>query len=168
MITDRIENIIQGPLANDGYEIVRIKYDGGLIRKNLQIMVERQGGHPVTIDDCEKISKMLSTLFIVEEPVDGEYNLEVSSAGIDRPLVKKKDFERFKGERVRVRTKYRVGDKTKFRGRLVDFKNDKLCLELEDEGESLEIEFADVLGACLDIERFLFKNKQTNKQKSKK
>ncbi|MEQ9115969.1 MAG: ribosome maturation factor RimP [Rickettsiales bacterium] len=167
MINERIENIIKGPLADDGYEIVRIRYDGGLARKNLQIMVERQGGKPVTIDDCKKISNMLSTLFYVEEPVEGEYNLEVSSTGIDRPLVKPEDFEKFKGEKVKVKTKHKVGDTTKFRGKLIDLKDDNIYLESEDGGEQLEIEFINLLSANLDKERFLF-NKQTKPKKRKR
>ncbi len=155
MIIDRVENIISESVKAEGYNIVRIKYDG-LKRKTLQIMIERLDGENITIDDCEKVNRIVSTLFIVDDPIDGQYNLEISSPGIDRPLVKIEDFKKFSGERVRLKTKYKVGDTSKFRGVLKKVDGDKITLETEEKGDLIEIDFGNILDAKLDVERFLF------------
>jgi ribosome maturation factor RimP len=96
----RIAAIVE-PVANDmGYALVRVKVtaENGC---TLQIMAEDENGR-FTIDDCERLSKDLSPILDVEDPIDREYHLEVSSPGIDRPLVRARDFARFIGHEARI------------------------------------------------------------------
>lgn len=155
MIIDRVESIIKDPLKTAGYSIVRVRYSGGDGRKTLQIMIEHDDGEPASINDCAKVNKIVSTLFIVDDPISEPYNLEISSAGIDRPLVKKEDFNRFIGSKIRVKTKYKVNDAHKIRGILKNVEDDVILLETEN-SEGLRIDLHNILDANLDIEKNLF------------
>lgn len=106
-LSEQIEKIIKEPLLDNGYEIVRILF-GGEKRKNLQVMIERIDGLEITVDDCEKSSRLISVLLDVNDPIQEHYLLEVSSPGIERPLVKLKDFQRFCGELILVNTHHAV------------------------------------------------------------
>ena len=86
--------------------------------RTLQIMIERLDGASVSIDDCERVSKMVSVSLDVHNPIRGRYNLEVSSTGIDRPLVSPNDFIRFVGNPVVVRTHASKWDRKTFKGNL--------------------------------------------------
>ena len=105
------------PVIEDmGYRLVRVRITG----ENgctVQIMAEREDG-TLNIDDCADISRVLSPLFDVEEPVSGTYHLEVSSPGIDRPLVRAEDFERHAGEEAKIELKAPLADRKRFRGRI--------------------------------------------------
>lgn len=154
MIIERVEKVIKDSLSAEGYNIVRIKYEG-LNRKTLQIMIERNDDKPVSIDDCKKVNDIVTTLFIVEDPIEDEYNLEISSPGIDRPLVKKEDFVKFKDQPIRLKTKHKVNDSYKIRGVLSGMKEDVVILTAED-GSKIEVDFDNINDAQLDIERNLF------------
>lgn len=155
MIIDRVESIIKAPLESAGYSVVRVRYSGSLKRKTLQIMIENSKGDPISINDCENVNKIISTLFIVDDPINEPYNLEISSAGIDRPLVKKEDFTRFIGSEIRIKTKYKVNDSHKMRGILNNIEDDTIFLKIKD-GEELKIDMHNILDAKLDIEKNLF------------
>lgn len=101
-----------------GYEVVRVKMmeEGG--RHILQVMLDCADGSQITVEDCEKASKHISALLDVEDPISGQYDLEVSSPGIDRPLTRLKDFERFKGLEAKVETRMPIQGQKRFRGRL--------------------------------------------------
>lgn len=101
-----------------GFEVVRVALTGSTGRKTLQIMADRLDGSLITVGDCEQISHALSVIFDVEEPVADRYDLEVSSAGIDRPLTRPKDFVSFSGFEAKIETKVSVAGRRKFRGRL--------------------------------------------------
>ncbi|MGB8275796.1 MAG: ribosome maturation factor RimP [Alphaproteobacteria bacterium] len=113
----RIERLIAPALDSMGYEVVRVHLTGGG-GAVLQVMAERKDAVPMTVDDCTDISRAVSALLDVEDPIAGAYTLEVSSPGIDRPLVKERDFERFAGFEVRIETRNPIGGRKKFRGRL--------------------------------------------------
>lgn len=100
-----------------GYELVRVRLAGGG-RPVLQVMAERADGAPMTVDDCAEISQGLSALLDAEDPIAGAYTLEVSSPGIDRPLTRPRDFERFAGFEARIETREAVGGRRRFTGRL--------------------------------------------------
>jgi len=104
-------------LAADGYRLVRVRLSGqnGL---TLQIMAERQDG-TMTVEDCEAVSRLLSPVLDVEDPIDKAYHLEISSPGIDRPLVRKSDFTDSLGRLVKVETSVQVAGRKRFRGRIV-------------------------------------------------
>ena len=99
-----------------GFEIVRIRFglqDG----HTLQIMAERADGS-MSVEDCEELSRTLSAVLDVEDPIPGEYNLEISSPGIDRPLTRPKDFERWKGFDVKIELAEPIEGRKRFRGTL--------------------------------------------------
>ncbi len=98
----RIALIVEPVLAADGYRLVRVRLSGqnGL---TLQIMAEREDG-TMTVEDCEAVSRLLSPVLDVEDPIDKAYHLEISSPGIDRPLVRKSDFADSVGRLVKVET----------------------------------------------------------------
>ena len=142
-ITEKIEQIIEPSLNDMGYEIVRVQIQGAK-RKTLQVMIDRLDGQPVTITDCTQSSHTISALLEVEDPLQDAYNLEVSSPGMDRPLVKLKDFERFSGESVRLELKFPVEGRRRFQGRLEGVKDGKVLVHMEDESALSEFEFEDI------------------------
>ena len=100
-----------------GYELVRVMLQGKQ-RPTLQVMVERLDRAAMTVDDCAEVSRTVSALLDVEDPVPGTYQLEVSSPGIDRPLVKAADFERVLGFEARLETATPIAGRRRFKGRL--------------------------------------------------
>jgi ribosome maturation factor RimP len=101
-----------------GYRLVRVSFTGGR-RPTLQVMAERQDMAPMTVDDCAEISHSVSALLDVADPIAVAYMLEVSSPGIDRPLVRREDFERFAGFEAKVELSQPVDGRKRFRGRLL-------------------------------------------------
>jgi ribosome maturation factor RimP len=101
MIEDRVRELITPSVEDLGYDLVRVQYRGQN-RKTLQVMAERKDQCPMTVDDCELISNTVSALMDVADPIAERYALEVSSPGIDRPLMKLDDFARFAGFAAKV------------------------------------------------------------------
>src|SRR6516164_3227845 len=101
-----------------GYELVRVQFAGGDRRPTLQIMAERADRRPMAVEDCAEISRMLSAVLDVEDPVQGAYVLEVSSPGIDRPLLRQADYERFSGFEARIELSRPMEGRRRYRGRL--------------------------------------------------
>lgn len=124
----RIEGLIEPALTAMGYDLVRVAVQGGESRKTLQIMAERRDGAGMTVDDCADISRTISAVLDVEDPIAGAYTLEVSSPGIDRPLVKRGDFERFAGFEARIETVQPVAGRKRFRGRLMGVTGEEVRL----------------------------------------
>ena len=102
--TDRIQQIIAPSVEAMGYEIVRVQVSGTQ-RPTLQVMAERKDDAAMTVEDCADISRAVSALLDVEDPISCAYTLEISSPGIDRPLTRPKDFERFAGFEARIETR---------------------------------------------------------------
>ncbi|TAK98172.1 MAG: ribosome maturation factor RimP [Rhodospirillaceae bacterium] len=100
-----------------GFEVVRIAVTSGA-RKTLQVMADRRDGSLISVEDCAEISQALSAIFDVEEPLNGAYDLEISSAGIDRPLTRPKDFATYAGFEAKVETKAPLAGRKRFRGLL--------------------------------------------------
>ena len=114
----RIEHLLAPSLEAMGYEIVRVQLSGGR-SPTLQVMVDRRDGGPTTIEDCTAISRTASAILDVEDPLEGSYTLEISSPGIDRPLVRPKDYERFAGSEIKAETGVAFAGRRRFRGRLL-------------------------------------------------
>lgn len=112
----RIAAIVQPVLRAIGFRLVRVRLSGqnGL---TLQIMAERPDG-TMTVEDCETASRAISAALDVEDPIEKAYNLEVSSPGIDRPLVRKGDFETWRGHLVKLETAVMVEGRKRFRGKI--------------------------------------------------
>ncbi len=142
-----------------GFDLVRVKITGGR-KKTVQIMAERPDGS-IDVDDCAEISRAVSALLDVEDPIEGDYMLEVSSPGIDRPLVKLEDFERFEGYLVKVKMAQPIDGRLKFVGRLLSLESDNIRLELEDGKngrQSVCLSFSFVADAQLVMTDQLIKN----------
>ena len=106
----------------------------------LRIFIEREAG--VTIDDCERVSRQASAIFDVEEPIAGEYTLEVSSPGIDRLLFTPQQFQRYRGEEVSVRMRTPVDGRRKFKGILTDVVDDIIHIQVD--GSDFELPHGDI------------------------
>ena len=100
----KIEELLAPAVTELGYSIIRLKIFKIGKDTTLQIMIEHTNGAPVDLEDCEKVSREVSVLLDVSDPIKGQYNLEVSSAGLDRPLVKVSDYKRFIGKPVVIKT----------------------------------------------------------------
>jgi ribosome maturation factor RimP len=127
-LADEIERLITPTVEDMGYRVVRVRFFSGG-RRTLQIMAERADGSPVVVDDCEKISRAVSTLLDVEDPIGGAYDLEISSTGIDRPLVRLEDFERFAGFEAIVDVDPPVEGRKRWRGRILGVDEDVVRLD---------------------------------------
>jgi ribosome maturation factor RimP len=123
----RIAAIAMPALAANGFRLVRIRLLGqaGL---TLQVMAERPDGS-MTIEDCEEASRVLSALFDVEDPIEKAYHLEVSSPGIDRPLVRRSDFEAAVGHLVKIETSLLIEGRKRFRGRITGAGDEAVTIE---------------------------------------
>ena len=128
-----------------GLELWGIEYLRQGRRATLRVFIECMSG--VTIDDCERVSRQVSAILDVEDPIRGEYTLEVSSPGIDRPLFTPSQFERYLGAEVNVRLRVPLDGRRRFRGVLEKVKADRIALLVE--GESLELAHADIERAAL-------------------
>ena len=123
----RIATIIRPVLDAIGFRLVRVRLSGqnGL---TLQIMAERPDG-TMTVEDCEEVSRAVSPVLDVEDPIEKAYHLEVSSPGIDRPLVRKDDFAAATGHLLKLETAVMVADRKRFRGRIAGTDEDGITLE---------------------------------------
>ena len=115
---NRIAQLIEPSLAAMGYRVVRVLMTSGR-RATLQVMAERLDDLPITHDDCATISRSVSALLDVADPIAGAYTLEISSPGIDRPLVRAEDYDRFSGFEARVELAMPLDGRRRFRGRLI-------------------------------------------------
>ncbi|MBM3482935.1 MAG: ribosome maturation factor RimP [Alphaproteobacteria bacterium] len=137
--TQRIEELISPSLAAMGYDVVRARLSGR-DRPVLQVMIERNDRQPMTVESCAEASHAISAILDVEDPIRGAYVLEVSSPGIDRPLVRLADYERFAGHVARLELAAPINGRKRFRGRLMGI-----------EGETIRLIDDDGLGAAIDL-----------------
>jgi ribosome maturation factor RimP len=128
---DDIAPIIEPSLTAMGYRLVRIAFLGAS-RATLQIMAERLDEAPMTVDDCGEISRSVSALLDVADPIAGAYMLEVSSPGIDRPLTRPEDYDRFAGFEARIELAAPLDGRKRFRGRILGRADDHVRLRGED------------------------------------
>ncbi|HEX6144085.1 MAG TPA: ribosome maturation factor RimP [Geminicoccaceae bacterium] len=129
--TERIIEIIEPSLNDMGFDLVRVLVQGQR-RPTLQVMAERRDRAQMTVDDCAEISRTVSALLDVEDPFPTAYQLEVSSPGIDRPLVRAADFDRFKGFEARIETAVPLDGRRRFKGRLLGIEADAVRIALPD------------------------------------
>jgi ribosome maturation factor RimP len=132
--TDQITELIEPTLHDMGLGLVRVLMSGGQ-RPTLQVMVERLDQEPVTLDQCAEVSHAVSALLDVADPVPGAYRLEVTSPGLDRPLVRRVDYQRFAGFEARLETELPIEGRRRFRGRLLGLVDDQVRVALP-EGET--------------------------------
>ena len=132
----KIEELIGPSLEAMGFLVVRIHIMGAGGNRTLQIMIERCDEEPISVEDCELVSRNVSVLLDVEDPINAAYLLEVSSPGVDRPLIKERDFERYAGFEAKVELRDAEDGQRRFRGRLLGCQNGVVKLSTE-AGETL-------------------------------
>jgi ribosome maturation factor RimP len=154
---EKVQNIADRVARSSGLEVVDVEVSGGGKHRTLRVFIDRPGAAPaadrpdgVTHEDCAKFSREFGTIVDVEDAFPGgSYVLEVSSPGLDRKLTKAADFERFRGQRVKLMTREPVDNNRHFEGKLESFENGKLLLDLSaarkkkmrpKEGESSRVE----------------------------
>jgi ribosome maturation factor RimP len=135
----RVAAIAEPVIESLGYRLVRVKVSASE-GCTVQIMAEQPDGN-MTVEDCETISRALSPVLDEANPIEAAYRLEISSPGIDRPLVRKSDFERFAGHVVRIEMEIPVNGRKRFRGELTGVEEDAARLKQDDaaEGEVAEV-----------------------------
>ena len=132
----KIEELIGASLEAMGFLVVRIRIMGAVGNRTLQIMIERCNEEPISVEDCERVSRNVSALLDVEDPINGAYLLEVSSPGVDRPLIKERDFDKYAGFEAKVELRDVQDGQRRFRGRLLGCQNGVVKLSTE-AGETL-------------------------------
>jgi ribosome maturation factor RimP len=126
-LDQRLADIIEPVLVDIGFRLIRVR----MLNQNgmtMQVMAEKNDG-TMSVEDCEQVSMAISPVLDVEDPIDKEYHLEVSSPGIDRPLVRKSDFTRWQGHLVKCETSIMIGNRKRFRGKIVEADADGFTIE---------------------------------------
>ena len=139
-----------------GYEIVRIRLMGGSVQRRLQIMAETADGE-MNVEDCAKLSRAVSEVMDAVDPISGEYVLEVSSPGVDRPLTRLKDFVNYEGFEARLELDRLAEGRKRFRGVLVGVEDQNIAIDLEGEDHTALVPFAWVIEAKLILNDQLLK-----------
>lgn len=161
-VEDRIAELVEPSLDGAGYTLVRVQYN----REVLQIMAERQDEAEMTIDDCTELSYTLSAVLDVADPIKEHYTLEISSPGLDRPLVRLSDYERFAGHPARIDLIAPLDGRKRFSGILRGAHGDAARLQLDDD-VIVELPLSDISRARLDISSQLLKPQPKKSQKTK-
>ena len=128
-LRERLIALIEPLLQRLGYELVELEYSAGRAHALVRLFIDRDGG--VTVDDCEKVSREVSTLLDVEDPIPSAYTLEVSSPGEDRVLRTRAHFERFLGARVHVELSAPRAGRRRYTGTLCSVADEGLALEVD-------------------------------------
>ena len=137
-----VRALIAPSLADIGYEVVRVMTIGAE-HVTLQIMAERLDEDKMTVEDCASISRTVSAIFDVEDPIIGAYTLEVSSPGLDRPLVRKKDFERYSGLEAKIELHQALNGQRRYRGVLAGYADGVVTIVTENGATNLPFEEID-------------------------
>lgn len=122
-VAAKVAGLVEPAIEELGYRLVRVRITGN----TLQIMAERPDGS-MTVGGCQDISRAISPLLDVNDPISGKYNLEVSSPGVDRPLVRPEDFERWAGFEAKIELAVPLAGRKRFRGKLEGFDNGEVRL----------------------------------------
>ena len=141
-LTELFEPVVESM----GYELVGVEFNTAGNHGTLRVYIDRETG--VNIDDCAAISHQLSGILDVEEPIQQAYDLEISSPGIDRPLFKLVDFERYAGKTAKVKLAVGLEGRKNFKGRLQGIVDSKL-VAIEVDGERFDLPYADIARANL-------------------
>ncbi len=131
-LSHRVSALIEPTLTDMGFDIVRVQLSGKT-RLTLQVMAEPSAGGDMTVESCAAISRAISAILDVEDPITDQYTLEVSSPGLDRPLVRRRDFERFSGFEARIETSTPLDGRRRFTGRLGGLTDDRIQLSNDNE-----------------------------------
>ena len=146
------------PVAESlGLAVVRVRLMGGTLRRRLQIMAERVTDHDISVEECARLSRAVSEVFDAADPISGEYLLEVSSPGIDRPLTRLIDFDLFEGYEARLETDRMVEGRKRFKGILAGVEGENVAVDLDGEEDTALIPFEWIADAKLVLTDELLK-----------
>ncbi len=139
VLTEKLNTLIAPIVEAEGFEVIRLRMTGSKV-KTLQLMAERPDG-TMTAENCAKLSRAISVMLDETDPIEDEYNLEVSSPGIDRPLTRLKDFERWEGFDAKIQLTEMVEGRKRFRGVLDGIEDENVCINLNGEEDTTLIPF---------------------------
>jgi ribosome maturation factor RimP len=148
IVADEVLKLARQVAEDQSIEVLEVTLSGRGKGTLMRVTIDRSGG--VTLDDCERFSRSLGLLLDAEDSLQGPFNLEVSSPGLNRPLTALKDFERSKGKLVRVITKDKIDNQNFFLGRIISITADLIQLDIN--GEERNIPFDNISRARLEIE----------------
>jgi len=135
MTGEELRKLLEPTIEKMGYELIDLELQLGGKSGAVRLFIDHPEG--IGLDDCEKVSRVISALLDVEDPLPGHYNLEVSSPGLDRKLTKIEHFQRFAGEIVKVKTRFPVGGRKRFRGTLLSSDDETIVVEVDGESHTL-------------------------------
>lgn len=153
MLEKKITDLIEKPLDSLGYELVRIQFVNNDV---LQIMIDKEGG--VNIQDCTKATRLINNILQVAEISD--YGLEVSSPGMDRPLIKPEHYKRFIGENIKITTNELIDNRKKFIGKLEQYNAENNSIEIISEEKKLSIDLDQIAKANLHYQPIVKERKR--------
>ena len=146
------------PIAESlGLDIVRVRLMGGSLRQRLQIMAERPSDNDISVEECARLSRAVSEVFDAADPIPGEYLLEVSSPGVDRPLTRLKDFDLFEGFEARLESERMIEGRKRFKGLVAGTEGENVCMDLDGEADTALIPFDWLVDAKLVMTDALLK-----------
>jgi len=143
-----LERLIEPEVKHLGYELVRVMMIGGASDPTLQVMAERRDTRQLDIADCEKISRRLSDMLDLADPIAGSYRLEVSSPGIDRPLTRLKDYKDWAGHEARIKLREPHEGRKQFSCTIQGVEGDDVLIQTK-EGEAHALPFSEISSAKL-------------------
>ena len=159
-LENQIHQIIEAPLQSIGFDVVRLRLhnrsSGVNNVKVLEILIERTDGVHISITDCKNASNHISAILDVEDIIDGKYNLEVSSAGIERPLVKLQDFDRFKEYVAEIKLHNALNGAKKYECTIIGIEGDAVKVRIGKD-EVVSIDFENIKDAKIILTDELYK-----------
>ena len=137
MTGSELQELLGPSIERLGYELIDLEARLGGKSGVVRVFIDQPEG--ISLDDCEKVSRAVSALLDVEDPLPGQYNLEVSSPGLDRKLTKVAHFQRFAGETVKVQMRFPIEGRKRFRGTLVSSTDENIVVEVDGESHTLPL-----------------------------
>lgn len=137
MTQDELAKLLEPTVEGLGYELTDLEAKIGSQNGLLRLFIDKEDG--ISLEDCEKVSSAVSALLDVEDPLPGQYNLEVSSPGSDRTLTKLAHFKRFTGESVKVQMRFPIEGRRRFRGKLLSADDENIVVEVDGESHTLRM-----------------------------
>jgi ribosome maturation factor RimP len=153
LTSDQLFELLEPAVEALGYELADMELNVGHGRGLIRLFIDREDG--ITLDDCEKVSRQVSAVLDVEDPIAGDYNLEVSSPGADRKLVKPEHFDRFAGSMVKVRLKRLVDGRRRIKGQLLGRDDEQIQVRLDGKDVSVAIAEIEVARVVPDWNEFV-------------
>ncbi len=160
----RVTNLIESTVTTLGFDIVKVIIHG-TSTKVVEILIERIDGEKVQVNDCQIVSRNISAVLDVEDIIPGKYFLEVSSAGVERPLVKITDFEKFAAREIKIRLKAAFNGNLTYKGQLLGVDGEKV--KLKSKNIEMSFDYSNIKNAKLVLTEDMFRallNKKIKKE----